>query len=362
MKDKESKKNITNMTFITPAKFGTETHLRMAFFAAAFKLNGVKVKFIKSKTYGLFKNPLNSFKKIFTTIFSKGILYVFNPDKSLKFYIRIRKLLKKKFIIDIWKVGKEFLKKNPVANFFLNNASLITYSNKNVAILLAKVFGVNENDMYQLKTGGNGLELITKKQNIKSMGKNYGLPEFDIKDSFKKVLLYTGDFSNKTSLDEILISFSIIADRADDVIFVIAGAGSNGDLSYLKNVLKNLDLEKRAIFMRNLFPADMKLWIEKATMLIEYFGEEREEFFRESIYLREALNLEKPVVCSKGGELVLFAPYVYQVECDNVELVSEIVRVVVEGTDGREKQGGEFVNENLDYEIITDTFLKEVEI
>lgn len=348
------------ITIVTSEKLGTEVHTRAYFFACAFKRENYKVDFIKSSSFGSLDILFWSIVRFFKILFSSGDLYLFNPGASLLLIVMIKKLFKVKVFLDIWDVRKYYSKRTFLGNFFVKKADRITYSNKNVPIVISKVYKFDKSKLYHLQTGANGFYLSRNCSLIKGMHKSSEIKRSSLKDSFKKNILYAGDFSRLECIDEVLISFSIFADQAEDVNFVILGTGNYRNTKYIKQSINRLGLKDRVIFASSICVADILSWINKADIIIEYFRKDIQDFLRESIYLREALNLHKPVVCTNNGELINFASYTYQVNKDNLELVNTIVKVIVEGGDGREKKSEDYINENLNYRENIKKFINDV--
>ena len=352
---------IKKITVITSARLNSEVHTRAVFFASAFQANGVSVSFIKSTGLPIYLSFFISIFRFFRLMISPKTVMAFNPGKGLMFALSIKKIFGGKIISDIWDVRKLFYKRNSTALSIIKKSWKITYPNENVLRLIRSFYKDAELEKFiLLPTGANGFEILASEYGISKMKHSKGLPEIDIKDSYKKFILYAGDLIDLKDIDEILICFSIISDRADDVKFVLVGGGDRKSLLYLKDAIKKLDLQHKTEITGYLYPLDTALWIKKADVMVDYMGNEKISLLKERLFLPESLSLEKPIACSDGGSLSRFADYTYQRPCDNVEIVNAIVKVAIEGKDGREKEGKAYLEENLNYRNIAAQFLKEI--
>jgi len=64
----------------------------------------------------------------------------------------------------------------------------------------------------------------------------------------QKIVLYVGRLAKEKSIDFLLHSFKIIADKDKSCVLVLVGHGKSNDVKYFKSLVKELDLEKNVYF------------------------------------------------------------------------------------------------------------------
>jgi glycosyltransferase involved in cell wall biosynthesis len=337
------------ITVITSSARGSDVYYRAFIFAKSLIKNGRKVSFIATPFSGVLVF-LYSVVKFIRIIFSSKTVVLFNPSifDIVPFYIK--KLTGARVICDVWFPSSCFERKTFTGNFFIKLSERITYSNKNIPILLKKNYGIKDNKLYNLKTGGNGFDIACESNQTSKA------PDVSLKT---KKILYAGCLDNIKVVDEVLEAFSIIGDYADDVVFVFAGSISFKNFLYVKQGMKNLGLSEKTVFKKNIDPCGFKKLVLESDIIIDFLRNEKEDYFLERVFLREAINSGKSVVCTDAGELVLFKDYTYQTKPDQVLLVEALSGIFANGPDGREKEGPFYIKENLDWIKIAASFLKE---
>ncbi len=93
--------------------------------------------------------------------------------------------------------------------------------------------------------------------------------KFDVKDdgflrsktgipNDQKILLYVGRLAKEKSLDFVIRSFRIVAEKDKSCVLVITGNGTKKDVAFFKNLSRSLKLEKRVYFTGAFKPSEIE--------------------------------------------------------------------------------------------------------
>jgi glycosyltransferase involved in cell wall biosynthesis len=291
-----------------------------------------------------------SFKSLFI---KSDIAIGIKPYPNSGIALLIQKLKGAKVVIDIDDIDYGY-RKGIISKFikliqspFPKIANIITYHNDELLKLIVKEFKVSLDKTYKLE---QGVFFDVFKPSLLEEEKNKIKKDLGIGN--KKILLYTGYLNIASNLEEIIEAFSKIINN--DVVLIIAGSGPY-EKKY-KKLAQKLNVLNKIIFTGYISNQEVAKYIEIADVCLVYYRDEKVNFHRASMKIREYLSFGKPVICNNVGELKRFYNYTYQTDSSVEAFVNEIKKFLATNGDKREEKAPIFIKENFDWYKIAEKF------
>lgn len=138
---------------------------------------------------------------------------------------------------------------------------------------------------------GTGVDL----DKFKPMDKNKVLKKYGFKPE-ETIILFAGRIAKIKNIDFLIRSFALVKNEISNTMLVIVGRGK--EQKHLENLVKELNLEKRVIFMGEVSPENMpEVYNCSDVYAISSYSE------GDPIVVREALACGIPVVSTNVGDL-----------------------------------------------------------
>lgn len=327
---------------------GTGAYLRGSYFAKSLEELGHEVDYVKSfrrlpfELYYIFSLPYYLFKTLFRKYDVVICLKTF-PNAT------IPSLLKKNTIkiIDIDDLDSGFSKLSKVIEKFqdpfVNYFDMVTVHNDELYKRITQKLNIPKEKVYRIEQGVR-LDIFDKNKYKKMKAR-------------EKTIVYAGHLSRASDLDYILLIFSELSKKHEDLKFNIIGGGIR--LEAYKKKVEKLGIKKIG-FTGYLPPEKVAEQVSQADVCIVYYPETEANKYRSSMKVREYLAMEKPVICNYFADLRNFEKYTYQFRSNDMEgALKACLRALK--PDGREKKGYLFVKENMSWSKIAFGIVEKIE-
>jgi len=270
-----------------------------------------------------------SYQNIIAHYYAKkyNIPYVLQPDNSTPRVIEKQKL---KGLFDIF-----------FGNKVIKDASKVIVISKDEDIYY-KQMGIDDKKIIRIYFGMD-MKLF---ENLPERGK--------FKEKYKiigKMILYLGRINKTKGIDFSIKAFAEITNKADDLVYVIAGP-DDGYKAELEKLIKKLDLNEKIKFIGYVDDKDKIAAYVDADLLLHtvlYMG-------GVGIVPLEAILCNTPVIVTEEcGEIIKEANAGYLVEYNNVRDLRDTMKYALENPKkGKEmcERGKKYLEENLTWEKI----------
>jgi len=203
-------------------------------------------------------------------------------------------------------IGYRFAKKRNIPYIVFPHGSLTTYheSDSRFIKLIAKkliISRILQNSRAILVTCESEKSDLKKHLRSKSVLIPYGS---DIKvnlfnsnvDAAGKNLriIFSGRFDKKKNLPLLITAMSQVVSRYPEIVLDIAGSGSQSEINEVKNIARNLEVEKNIVFHNWIEKSDMEKLLLSSRLLV--LPSQNENF---ALVVSEALSSGVPCVVSK---------------------------------------------------------------
>lgn len=329
------------------------SNLRGRYLAQALAKAGARVRFINGvKAMPCMLDYLVSMALYLRILFIRcDVLIGLKPFPNITFLMMIKKWMGCFIVIDIddldfgYRSGVIGRLNHWLQCPFPRYFSLTTYHIDRLRPIILDTFKVPANRLHQLPQGVN-LD-IYQPRDI-SPWKELFLAEHNLQT--KKLVVYTAHLNVASDLDAIYEIIRRAHDRLAALRFLVIGGGPME--KHFRTLARNMGLDAICLFTGYLPPAEVARHLLLGDAAMVFYKDIKVNYYRESMKLREMLALGLPVVCNDVGDLLAFRPYTYQVATNYDACAVELVRVLSQGGDGREKRGMTFVRQTMDWDRI----------
>lgn len=257
----------------------------------------------------------------------KKLLYVLVRPKWVKSCIELYKLIKKEHIEIVWvgnilplgacallaklffrvpyfvslhgldiKLASSNRRKKILAKMILKNAKFITVNSETTLGLVRKLVQSSDfaNKILLLYPGIN--KSFT---NIEENKKQAIISQYNLQN--KKIILSVGRVIKRKNHELIIDAINLIKNdqSIEDLKYLIIGAGEN--LEYLKQKVKNLDLEDGVLFLENITNKELPYFYDISNIFAMVSTTTKDDVEGFGIVYLEAGIFKKPVLASKIG-------------------------------------------------------------
>jgi glycosyltransferase involved in cell wall biosynthesis len=221
--------------------------------------------------------------------------------------------------------------------------SLVTYHTERLRSQLLNTFGVDESRLYRLPQGVDLTIFARRDGDV--------FPEESPRphrSAGTKLVVYPAHLNLASDLEDVFEIVGLARRSLPELRLLVVGGGPRE--RRLRRLAKQVGIGDVAVFTGHLPPEMVVDYLRIADVGVVYYRDDPVNYFRESMKLREMLSLGLKIVCNDVGDLGDFAAFTYQARTDQESMANELVRVLEQGGDGRERRGMEFVRRNLDWE------------
>ncbi|MDD5679106.1 MAG: glycosyltransferase [Kiritimatiellae bacterium] len=329
------------------------SNLRGRYLAKALAKAGAEVRFVNGvKALPCRLDLLVSLVTYLRIIFIRcDVIIGLKPFPNITFLMMVKKWMGCFTIIDIDDLDSGYRSgaighlnhwlQCPFPRFF----SLTTYHIDRLRPVIMDTFKVKESRLYQLPQGVN-LDLYYP-QDITAWKQSF-YARHDLNG--KNLVVYTAHLNVASDLDAIYEIIRRAHLRLPSLRFLVIGGGPME--KHFRSLAHRVGVDAITLFTGYLPPSEVVKHLLSGDAAIVFYKDIKVNYYRESMKIREMLALGLRVVCNDVGDLQTFSPYTYQVETDYDACAEQLVRVLTQGGDGREKRGMEYIRRMLDWDQI----------
>lgn len=226
---------------------------------------------------------------------------------------------------------------------------LVTYHNDYLYQHILKNYGITKKKTYKLDQGVD-LDIFNPlREDVKDFSKSKS----------DDLVVYTAHLNITCYLDNILDAIKIAITQNPNIKLLVVGGGPL--LKNYKNLVVKMKLQNNVSFTGYVKNWDIPKYINIANTCVVYYKDNKVNYYRTSMKLREYLAMGKKVACNDVGDLGLFEKYTYQTSSNIEDFANKIVEVVEQEPDKRVRLGQRFVENNYSWDMIGKRFNEKLE-